>query len=118
MIMLDVIIALLPAAVASVIVFGPRSLLVTGACTASCIIFEFGFEKLCRRENTIGDLSAVVLRVKPGGALVLVLLVHEEHLLRQAVFQQVLLTKLINSLAHRVDLLPQLDVLTLVSVAE
>ena len=60
MIMLDVIIALLPAAVASVIVFGPRSLLVTGACTASCIIFEFGFEKLCRRENTIGDLSAVV----------------------------------------------------------
>ena len=60
MIMLDVIIALLPAAAASVIVFGPRSLLVIGVCAASCIIFEFAFEKLCRRENTIGDLSAIV----------------------------------------------------------
>ena len=60
MIMLDVIIALLPAAVASVLIFGPRSLLITGVCAASCIIFEFAFEKLCRRENTIGDLSAIV----------------------------------------------------------
>ncbi len=60
LIMLDVIIALLPAAVASVLVFGPRSLLVIGVCVASCIVFEFGFEKLCKRENTVGDLSAIV----------------------------------------------------------
>lgn len=59
-IMLDVIIALLPAAVASVIVFGWRSLLVIGVCVVSCIVCEYLFEKLCKRENTAGDLSAVV----------------------------------------------------------
>ena len=60
MIMLDVIIALLPAVVASVLVFGFRSLLVIGVCVASCVFFEFIFEKLCKRENTAGDLSAAV----------------------------------------------------------
>ena len=60
MIMLDVIIALLPAAVASVIFFGARSLLIIGSCIAACVMSEFLFEKLCKRENTAGDLSAVV----------------------------------------------------------
>lgn len=59
-IMLDVIIALLPAAVASVIFFGPRSLLVICVCVATCVCAEFVFEKLCKRENTAGDLSAAV----------------------------------------------------------
>lgn len=59
-IMLDVLIALMPAAVASVILFGARSLLVIGVCVAVSIISEFVFEKLCRRENTIYDLSAAV----------------------------------------------------------
>ena len=59
-IMLDVIIALLPAAVASVIFFGARSLLIIVSCIAACVISEFLFEKLCKRENTAGDLSAVV----------------------------------------------------------
>lgn len=59
-IMLDVIIALIPAAVASVIIFGWRSLLVTGVCVGTCILSEWVFEKLCRRENTIPDLSAAV----------------------------------------------------------
>ena len=58
--MLDVIIALMPAAVASVIIFGWKSLLLMGVCVASCVVCEFLFEKLCRRENTVGDLSAVV----------------------------------------------------------
>lgn len=59
-IMLDVIIALIPAAIASVIIFGFRSLLVIGVCVAVCIFSEWGFEKICKKENTISDLSAVV----------------------------------------------------------
>lgn len=59
-IMLDVIIALCPAAIASVIIFGWRSLLVIGVCVLTCVLSEFLFEKLCKKENTISDLSAVV----------------------------------------------------------
>lgn len=59
-IMLDVIIALLPAAVASVLIFGPRSLLVIGVCIAVCAGSEFAFEKLCKRKNTLYDLSTIV----------------------------------------------------------
>ncbi|MBQ5397930.1 MAG: RnfABCDGE type electron transport complex subunit D [Ruminococcus sp.] len=59
-IMLDVVLALLPAAVASVIIFGWRAALVIGVCVAVCVFSEWGFEKLCKKENTITDLSAVV----------------------------------------------------------
>lgn len=59
-IMLDVIIALIPAAIASIIIFGWRSLLVTGVCVCTCVASEFLFEKLCKRENTVYDLSAVI----------------------------------------------------------
>lgn len=59
-IMLDVIIAMLPALIASTIIFGWRALLIVAVCVASCVLFEFLFQKLCKREVTIGDLSAVV----------------------------------------------------------
>ncbi len=59
-IMLDVVIALCPAAIASVFIFGWRSLLVIGVCVTTCVLSEFLFEKLCKKENTISDLSAVV----------------------------------------------------------
>ena len=62
-IMLDVIIALTPAMIASVILFGLRSLLVIVDCVAVCIACEWGFEKLCKKENTVSDLSAVVTGV-------------------------------------------------------
>ena len=62
-IMLDVLIALLPAGVASVIIFGWRSLLVIGVCVAVCILSEWIFEKICKKEYTIFDLSAVVTGV-------------------------------------------------------
>lgn len=59
-IMLDVIIALLPTLVASVFIFGLRSLLITAVCVAFSVLSEFVFEKLCKKPVTISDLSAVV----------------------------------------------------------
>ncbi len=59
-IMLDVIIALLPAAVAGTIIFGIRSLLVIAICILSCVCLEALFNIICKKEQTIGDLSAVV----------------------------------------------------------
>jgi len=59
-IMLDVIIALCPAFVIAVWVFGLRAALVTGVCIAACVFFEWGYEKLLKRKNTIGDFSAVL----------------------------------------------------------
>lgn len=59
-IMLDVIIAMCPALIASVLIFGWRALAVTALCVAVCIVSEWLFEKLCKRENTVCDLSAIV----------------------------------------------------------
>lgn len=59
-IMLDVILAMLPILVASVIIFGFRALAVVAVCVVFCVFFEWGFEKICKRENTVFDLSAVV----------------------------------------------------------
>jgi len=59
-VMLDVVIALLPAAIAGVIIFGLNAAIVCATCVASCVIFEFLFTKLCKRPTTIGDFSAVV----------------------------------------------------------
>ena len=59
-IMLDVLIALMPAAVASVIIFGISSLFVILACVISAVAAEFVFNVICRKEQTIGDLSSAV----------------------------------------------------------
>lgn len=59
-IMRDVLLALCPALIASVLFFGPRALLVAVVCVAACVFFEWGFEKLCKRPSTITDLSAAV----------------------------------------------------------
>ena len=59
-IMLDVIIALLPAAVASVLIFGYRSALVIGVCVVSAVLSEFLFQKIIKTKVLIGDLSACV----------------------------------------------------------
>ena len=59
-IMLDVIIALLPAFACSVWFFGVKALLVAGTCIASCIVTEALSRIAMKRENTIGDLSAVL----------------------------------------------------------
>ncbi len=59
-VMLDVLIALVPAAVAGTIIFGLRSLLVIALCVASCILFEFLFNLIIKKDQTISDLSAAV----------------------------------------------------------
>ena len=59
-IMRDVLIALAPATIAGVVIFGLRSLLVILACVASCVLFEALFNKLVKKEQTITDLSAAV----------------------------------------------------------
>jgi len=58
--MLDVIIALSPALIASVYVHRHYAAIVIGVCVASCVFFEWAFEKLLKRKNTVKDLSAVI----------------------------------------------------------
>ncbi len=60
MIMLDVIIALMPAMVAGAYFFGYRAVLVVAACIATSVLFEYLWTKLLKQPTTIGDLSAVV----------------------------------------------------------
>ena len=59
-IMLDVVIALLPAAAAGCIIFGLRALAVLAITVASCVGFEALFNLITKREQTIGDCSAMV----------------------------------------------------------
>ena len=58
--MLDVVIALCPALIASIVIFGYRALAVTLAAVGSAVIFEFISRKAMKRQQTIGDLSAVI----------------------------------------------------------
>lgn len=58
--MLDVIIALVPALIASVVIFGFNSLILVAVCVLSCVLFEYLSRKIMKRDNTVGDLSAVV----------------------------------------------------------
>ena len=59
-IMLDVIIALLPAAVAGVIIFGMQALAVLVCCILSAVISEFILNLILKKKQTVSDLSAVV----------------------------------------------------------
>jgi len=59
-IMLNVILALLPAWLAACYIFGLRVIPLTAVCISSCVIFEYLCRKLMKRDNTITDLSAVV----------------------------------------------------------
>ena len=56
----DVIIALVPALIASGIIFGPRALLVVLVTVVSCVACEYVCRRVMKRDQTIGDLSAVV----------------------------------------------------------
>ena len=59
-IMLDVLLALLPASVAGCVIFGWRALLVIAACVATAVASEYVFNLIVKKEQTVGDLSAAV----------------------------------------------------------
>ena len=59
-IMLDVVIALLPALAVAVFVFGARSLVMTVVSVLGCVFFEWLYNKLLKKPMTITDGSAVV----------------------------------------------------------
>ena len=59
-IMLDVIIALCPALIMSVIRFGFRALIMVFVSVASAVFFEWLYRKLLHKPQMIGDLSAAV----------------------------------------------------------
>ena len=59
-IMLDVIIALAPALIAAIVIFGFRALLLVMVTVATCVLAEYGAQKVLKRQQTICDLSAVV----------------------------------------------------------
>lgn len=62
-IMRDVLVALVPALIASAAIFGFRALLVTLVSVAACMFFEWGFEKIVKKPSTVSDLSAAVTGV-------------------------------------------------------
>lgn len=59
-IMLDVLIALLPATVYGIILYGLRAALVIAVTVASAVLSEFIWNKTLKKPNSIGDLSAAV----------------------------------------------------------
>lgn len=59
-IMLDVVIAMLPAAAAAVVIFGLKALWVILTCVLSAVLSEFLFNLAVHKKQTIGDFSAVV----------------------------------------------------------
>ncbi len=59
-IMLDVIIALCPAIIASGIIFGLRALLVIAVTVIACVAFEYLYCFLMKKPIPVGDFSAVV----------------------------------------------------------
>ena len=65
-IMLNVLIALLPSVIAGTFIFGLRALVLVVLCATFCVIFEYLFNLITKREQTVSDLSAVVTGVLLG----------------------------------------------------
>lgn len=59
-IMRDVCIALLPALAAAVYFYGARALSMTFLSCMACVFFEWGYRRIMKKDNTVGDWSAVV----------------------------------------------------------
>lgn len=62
-IMGTVLIALLPAFAVGIYQFGFRVVTLTAVFVASCVLFEFLYNKITKRPQTVGDLSAVLTGV-------------------------------------------------------
>ena len=59
-IMIDVFISLIPAFIWGVYIFGTRALLIGALSVGSAILFEYLFQRLRGKKNTVGDFSAAV----------------------------------------------------------
>ncbi len=59
-IMRDVVIALLPATLAGIVIFGLKALWIVLTCVTTAVLSEFLFNLCARKKQTITDLSAVV----------------------------------------------------------
>lgn len=55
-----VCLALVPTLIASILIFGVNSLILTAVTVAACVFFEWAYCKLMGREVPVSDLSAVV----------------------------------------------------------
>ncbi|MBQ2733343.1 MAG: RnfABCDGE type electron transport complex subunit D, partial [Clostridia bacterium] len=59
-VMRDVLIALVPATVAAIVLFGIKAALIVLVSVASAVLAEALFCIICKRPQTAGDLSAAV----------------------------------------------------------
>ena len=59
-IMLMVLIGLAPSFLVSIYVFGARVIVLTAVCVAASMFFEWAWNKLMHKKQTVGDLSAAV----------------------------------------------------------
>ena len=62
-IMAMVVMALIPSFLVSIYVFGARVISLTLVCVVSAVFFEWAYNKLMKKRQTVGDLSAVVTGV-------------------------------------------------------
>jgi electron transport complex protein RnfD len=70
-IMLDVIIAMMPALIWAIVKFGFRALTLTAVSVVGCMFFEWGYRKLMKKPQSVNDLSAAVTGILliPGSIL-------------------------------------------------
>lgn len=59
-VMLDLLIALAPATVAAIVFFGLKAAVIIAVCIGTSLLSEFVFNILAKKEQTVGDLSAVL----------------------------------------------------------
>lgn len=59
-IMGTVMLALMPALIVGIYQFGIRALILTVVCVVSCVVFEYLYNLIMKRPQTVGDLSAAL----------------------------------------------------------
>jgi electron transport complex protein RnfD len=59
-VMIDILIALIPAAEAAVVLYGLKALAIIAVCVASAMLSEFFFNKIAKKPQTAFDLSSAV----------------------------------------------------------
>ena len=65
-IMLDVIIALMPATIYGIIIYGYRAAIILAVSIISALLSEFIWNKIMKKENSLGDLSAALTGLLVG----------------------------------------------------